>query len=404
MRLLFVVAYYLPEIGSAAHIYHDLAKFFVERGHSVDIITSYPRGYNLDETDKNKSFPLDEYINGVHVHRVTYAFSKRDNNILRGIEQFRLPAIYFKRYKKLNCKFDAALIYIPPLPLYRFGKKIRDFNGVPFVLNYQDIHPLGLVDCGHLKNPFLIKYMEKMEMESYAAADYLTAISPKQVAWIGKKSGRKANCIFNSVDVDKLKGEDFKGNFKEKEGILGKTLVTYVGILSPAQGVEELLDGMKKLQDHDDIVFYIVGDGMQKKKIKERIIEENIQNVQLLPLQPRNKYYNILYSSDINIVSLSKDMKMPCIPGKFKDLLLVEKPIIAKVPRNHDVAEIIEKTNCGIWVDPNKPEDFSKVVLQLKNDRDIKLTITENGRKLVKSKMNLNKNVKKYEEIFRKIV
>lgn len=45
MKILMVVAYFIPEIGSAAHIYYDLAKAFVKRGHEVDVITSYPRDF-----------------------------------------------------------------------------------------------------------------------------------------------------------------------------------------------------------------------------------------------------------------------------------------------------------------------------------------------------------------------
>ena len=49
-----MVANFIPEIGSAAHIYFDLAKVFVKRGHEVDVITSYPRKFYLDENDKNE--------------------------------------------------------------------------------------------------------------------------------------------------------------------------------------------------------------------------------------------------------------------------------------------------------------------------------------------------------------
>jgi len=35
MKLLLIVANFLPEIGSAAHIYHDLGLDLVKRGHEV---------------------------------------------------------------------------------------------------------------------------------------------------------------------------------------------------------------------------------------------------------------------------------------------------------------------------------------------------------------------------------
>jgi len=52
MRILLVVAYFIPEIGSAAHIYFDLAKAFAKQGHDVDVITSYPREFNLNKEDQ----------------------------------------------------------------------------------------------------------------------------------------------------------------------------------------------------------------------------------------------------------------------------------------------------------------------------------------------------------------
>jgi len=83
MKILLVVAYFVPEIGSAAHIYFDLARAFARRGHSVDIITSYPREFNLDKKDQGKKFPLAEEIESVTVYRCKHP-ANRDNLFVRG--------------------------------------------------------------------------------------------------------------------------------------------------------------------------------------------------------------------------------------------------------------------------------------------------------------------------------
>ena len=69
MKILLIVANFIPEIGAAAHIYHDLGKAFVQQGHEVDVITSYPREYNLIQSDKGIQFPLEEIIDGINIHR-----------------------------------------------------------------------------------------------------------------------------------------------------------------------------------------------------------------------------------------------------------------------------------------------------------------------------------------------
>lgn len=105
MKILIVVNNFVPEIGSAAHIYFDLAKAFVKRGHEIDVITSYPRKFNLAKLDQERKFPLEEEIEGIKIHRCKH-ISLRDNMILRGSEHFLCPVYYLIEYAKLKKKFE----------------------------------------------------------------------------------------------------------------------------------------------------------------------------------------------------------------------------------------------------------------------------------------------------------
>jgi len=165
MRILLVVAYFIPEIGSAAHIYFDLAKAFAKQGHDVDVITSYPREFNLNKEDQGRKFPLEEEVEGVTIYRCKHP-ANRDNIFVRGLEHFYLPYYYFKKYREIGKKYDVCLLYIPPLPLYYLAKKIKQYDGTPSVLNFQDFHPQELTDVGVLKNPVMIKILEHIEGEA----------------------------------------------------------------------------------------------------------------------------------------------------------------------------------------------------------------------------------------------
>jgi len=168
-----VVAHYFPEIASAAHVYGDLAKAFIENGHEVHILTSYPREFNLSSQDIGKSFELDETIDGIEIHRCKYN-SQRDNIIRRGIEHFSLSKKYFMKYIEIGERFDVSLFYIPPLPLYYLAMKIKKKDNTPFVLNIQDFHPQELTDVGVLKNRFLIWFMKRLENKAYKNSDFIT--------------------------------------------------------------------------------------------------------------------------------------------------------------------------------------------------------------------------------------
>lgn len=405
MKILMVVAYFIPEIGSAAHIYYDLAKAFVKRGHEVDVITSYPRKFNLDKENQDKEFPIEETIDGINVHRCKHS-AVRDIIFLRGLEHFILPKIYFKMYKKLKKKFDVCLIYIPPLPLYYFARKLKKYDGTPSVLNFQDFHPQELTDVGVMKNKLMIKIMEHIEKQAYRNADFITVLSNGGIDYVIRKGGnpRKIRHVYNGVLLTELDKYLVRRDFKKKEGIEDKFLITYAGILSPFQGVDNILDAAKRLIDHEDIIFYIVGDGMIRKHLEERIKKEEIVNARLLPFQPREEYFNIINSSDLSIVSLDIRMKAPCLPGKLINLMAAKQPIVATVPKDSETAWVINQAKCGIVVEPGNIEELINTILKLKDNEKLRKELGENGRKYLEENMNLEKNAQIYEEIFEELV
>ncbi len=401
MKILLVVAYFIPEIGSAAHIYFDLAKAFVKKGHEVHVITSYPREFNLGKQDKNKKFPLNEIINGIQVHRCKH-FAQRDNIIKRGMEHFVLPRYYFKLYKKLDIKFDACLIYIPPLPLYYFAQKIKKHGNTHSILNFQDFHPQELTDVGVLKNPLLKKLLEYIERQSYKHADHITVITAGGVDYVVTRGAnpQKVTHLYNAVNIKEMEKYSKRKDFKQIQKINDKFLVSYAGILSPYQGIDNILDAAKQLIDHEEIIFYIVGDGTIKEHLEERVQREQLTNVRVLPFQPRDEYFNVVNSSDISLVSLDERMKAPCLPGKLMNLISMKQPIIASVPEDSETAFFLDESKCGYIVKPGNSENLSQAILELESNYIKMNEKSDNGLVFLKKHMNLEKNVEIYERIF----
>jgi len=401
MRILLVVAYFIPEIGSAAHIYFDLAKAFVRRGHFVDVITSYPREFNLNEADRGKEFPLEEEIEGITIYRCKHP-AIRDNLFIRGLEHFYLPHYYFRKYREIDKKYDACLMYIPPLPLYYLAKKIKRHDGTPSVLNFQDFHPQELTDVGVLKSPVMIRILEYIEREAYKHADYITVLSRSGIEYVQQRGAdpERVTHVFNSMSLSDADSLIQSKDLKEEEGIENKFLVSYAGILSPYQGIDNILDTAKALQDYDDIIFYIAGDGSEKQRLKERIRQEEISNVRLLPLLPRAEYFNLVSSSDVSFISLDERMKAPCLPGKTVNLMACSQPIIAMVVERSETAHVVREAQCGIIVKPGDVENIRSAILYLKESTSACEAMGSNGRSFLEMNMNLEKNVAQYEQIF----
>lgn len=405
MKILIVVAYFPPEIGSAAHVYSDLARAFVRKGHDVDVITSYPRDYNLNASDRTTVFDLDEELDGIHVHRVRHA-NVRDNIVMRGLEHFLLPGWYFRRFRELGKKFDVCLFYIPPLPLFYLAQKIKKFDGTPSVLNYQDFHPQELTDVGVMKNPVLIKVMEHIERKSYRDADFITVLSEGGIEYVVQRGAavEKVAHIYNSVSLEEIDQYLSKNDFKQDEKIEDKFLISYAGILSPYQGIDNILDAAKELADHPEIVFYIAGDGSNKNHLEARIAEEAITNVRLIPFLPRDEYYNLVNSSDISFISLDDRMKAPCFPGKTINLMAARKPIIALVPEDCETARVINEVGCGRVVKPGDVTTLRDTIIELSQNPDMMQSMGTSGRMYLINHMNLDNSIHHYEDIFADLI
>jgi colanic acid biosynthesis glycosyl transferase WcaI len=123
-----------------------------------------------------------------------------------------------------------------------------------------------------------------------------------------------------------------------------------------------------------------------------------------LPLQPRDEYYNIINSSDINLISLDGRMKAPCLPGKTINLFAAGKPVIAIVGRESETANIVQKNQSGIVIEPGNRKSLKKVILALTADDDYRRKLGESAREYFEKNMVLEKNVADLVTICKKII
>ena len=129
---------------------------------------------------------------------------------------------------------------------------------------------------------------------------------------------------------------------------------------------------------------------------------ENIPNVKLLPLQPRDEYFNVVNSSDISLVSLDKRMKAPCLPGKIINLFGTGQPIIASVNSDSETAFVIDNAG-GVVVDSGDVSGLAEAIVKLSDDSQIRKEIGSKGQDFLWENMNLERNVAVYEEIFERM-
>ncbi len=405
MKILIVADVYPPEVSSAAHLMQDLARGLSRIGHTVSVLTSYPRHY-LTEESKDKKFKIVSSDNGITIIRIKTLPLHKANFIIRGISQLLLPFIFFLGVKKcMRESPDAVIVYSPPITLGLVGKFIKKRYGAKFFLNIQDIFPQNAIDLGILKNKPIIKFFELIEKTVYASADVITFHSDGGRKFLIEKKHvpeSKIVTLYNWVDVSEYVDLKQHISFRDRYGLQGKFIFLFAGIMGPAQGLEFLIHVAERVSDLKDIVFLLVGDGTEKEKIEKLIQEKNIKNIEVRPFISKDEYPYLVKDSDVGIVCLSSNNKTSFVPGKFLGYMAAGKPVVSFLNKESDAFALMDEARCGYTGRSDDVEEGEKIIRKIYAEKDKLDEFGSNGLKFVKEHLTLEACVKKIEKILKK--
>ncbi len=404
MKWLLITAYFPPEIGSASFLFYELGKKLVERGHKVTVITGYP-SYNVDmrklPLKYKKGICLKENIDGMKVVRLKTLRLPRYIPIARGIDQFLTAFIFFIGGLFLKKQsFDRVAVYSPPLPLGLAALAISRIKKVQFVLNVQDLFPQSAIDLGILQNRFLIHAFERLETFIYKKADFVTVHSEGNRQHVLSKAVNPAQVLTipNWIDTDLVRPGDRNNDFRKEFALGDSFIISFAGVIGYSQDLDVVIESASFIKE-EDIVFLIVGDGVEKERLQNKVRMKNLKNVIFLPMQPKDKYVELLAASDACLVTLHESVKTPVVPSKLLSIMAAARPVIASLPLEGDAPKIIEESGCGICVKAGASKELADAVKSIHSNRQLGQQYGERGRRYAEDNFSLKKCVSLYETL-----
>lgn len=405
MKILFLDAYFNPELIAFTHLENDLIKEIVDAGHEIDILCPIPvRGVKKEVRELYKKKRYEEIYDGrVRIHRF-WAPNEANNKLIRAIRYFWCNI----REYQLGSKFkDIDLIFSNSTPPTQgliagfIGKK----NKIPFLYSLQDIFPDSLITTGITKkNTLLWKIGVKIEKKTYALSKHIVVISNSCYKNLISKGIEKdkISLIPNWVDTDSIK-EVKKGEndlFQEYKIDSSKYLVVYAGNFGAAQGAEVILETAKILQDYKDIQFVVFGGGSNFDNAVQYVKENNLCNLIINPLLPQERVSEVYSLGDVVLVTCKAGVGKSGMPSKVWNIMACNKPIIASFDLESELADILAESSCGICVSPENAEKLAIAILEQKNKGS---DVSVDGRSYIEAnvsrKICTSKYIEKMEEI-----
>lgn len=400
MRILVISESFPPEIKSAATLFFELAESLVKNGHQVSVVTRKPCNYLAEGTDL-KAVPDKEILNGINVFRQKIPNLARNIPLIRGIEHFIIGILLFFEALKQKDN-DLILVYMPPLPIGVAGVWLSKIRRMPLVVNIHDLYPQTVIDLGLLKNKVLIWLSRSMETFVYRQANYFTVPFEGNRQYLIKYGVKKGiiDIVSNWADTDLIKPGSKDNEFARRHGLQDKFIVSFAGSIGFAQGLEVMILAADLLKDKPEIEFILVGDGVKKKELQLMAEGLRLRNLKFMEPQQLDTYPDVLHSSDVGLVILSKSLISPALPGKLLSIMAAGVPIVASLPLDGEAPKVINKYHCGVCVEPGSPDALARAILKLYNNKSLGAEMGLAGRKVAEKYYSRQVAAEKYERVF----
>lgn len=353
-RVLIHTLIFSPDGVSTAYLYNDIALAFQKAGYEVVVLTATPH-FNLVE-EQLKEQPLRWLVPGIckvsdfHGIRVYHVPQKKfKSTLLRvlGFAYWHVVSFFIGLcIKKINVIVSPS----PPLTIGRLNNWLGKLKGCKVVYNVQEIYPDIM---GKPETSIVTRYLRGMEKRVYDRSDAVTTIDQVFYDTIAPrfKDAGKLHIIPNFVDTElynpsaSTEGLD-KSLFPETDA----KKVLYAGNIGYAQDWDTLISLAEKTKE-DAIDYFIIGEGVTKAYLEEKVAELGLTKVHVLPYQARNLMPSILAYSDVQFIFMSRQMEHQGFPSKIYTIMACGKPVMISSARDTSIVKFLEGTGCAKIVD-----------------------------------------------------
>lgn len=377
MKICLIVDDYMPNsIKIAAKMMHELAIELNKQGHEITVLTPC--------NTISKSIDIIK-LDNINVYRFKVGAIKNVAKVKRAINETLLSYNAWKSCKNLliNDKHDLIIYYSPTIFFGPLIAKLKKLWNVPSYLILRDIFPQWTIDNGILKeNSIITKYFEFFESINYKHADKIGLMSQKNLEWFNKKYNlnNKTELLYNWASNTPLTTKINK--YKKLYNLENKIVYFYGGNMGHAQDMMNIVRLAQNMKNHPDAHFVLVGAGDEVELIENKIIEDDIKNITLLPSVNQEEFKEMLSEFDIGLFTLNYNHQTYNFPGKLLGYMCESKPILGSVNPNNDLKDVIESANAGYISITGQDELLYENALKLLDDKT-RINMGENANNLL---------------------
>lgn len=405
MRVLVLSQFYPPEMGGAAARLHGLSRWLVRYGHGVTVVTGFPNyPTGVVPPAYRGRLRMREDIDGVDVLR-TWTYASSHKGSMRRLTNY-LSFVASATVAGLTAgqAYAVVLASSPPLFTGLVGVMVARLRGIPLVLDIRDIWPdVAIESKVFAADAFMARAGRRLARLLYRQADQITPVTDNKRHKLIDKGvpPDKLTVVANGVDLDQV-SLSRNGEKRRALGLDAQFLVLYAGLIGHAQGVGVAVETADRLRHRNDIHFLIVGDGVRRDALEERVRELRLENITMLPRQPRGQMPAFLDAADVCLVPLANVDIRTAVPSKLLEAWAYQRPVLLAAAG--EPADIVRESGGGLVVPPGKPDPLAQAVLELKDTPELLAQCADRGHKYVCAHYDRRTLARRMEQVLQEVV
>jgi glycosyltransferase involved in cell wall biosynthesis len=407
VKILYVSQYFPPEMGAPAARVAELARHWVRAGHEVTVLTGFPNhptGVIAPEYRRHfrRGFMREEF-SGAEVIR-TWLLplpNRKAHERILNYGSFCASAAVAGTFVD---RPDVVIATSPQLLVGLSGCWIARWKHVPFIFEVRDLWPESLVavGMGNDSSPFH-RSLARVAGYLYKHSSRIVVVSPafrQHLTQHWQIDQDKISVIENGVETDLFQPKPSQADdIRTWLGADNRFVVSYIGTMGMAHGLETLLESAQALQTAaPKALFLFMGEGSDKDRMKCQAARRGLRNVIFLDERPRERMPDFISASDVCLVPLKKtELFKTVIPTKLLEFMACARPVILGV--EGEARRIVESARAGLAVEPENPVELAQAILRLLANPELSATLGRNGRRYILENFSRKQKAAEYLEV-----
>ena len=404
MKIIYLHQYFKFPSESGATRSFDIANGLLNFGYKVEIVTS-----TSELKYKTKKRWVKTNKNGLSVHYIFLPYSN-EMSYLKRLSVF-LKFLWFSIIKLLSMRADLVLATSTPLTIGIPAIIKKLFHRTPYIFETRDIWPEVVIAIGAMKNLILQRILYILEYLIYKHASAIVPLSVDMkhsiVSRYPNLTSKPIQVIENISEINRF--QNFDKNKRsiliERIGFKPRFTILYAGTFGKVNGIDYVINLANLVIKYDpSIVFLLLGDGSQKREVKDLAKRKGVlnKNVYILDAIPKEDLPALYSECDMgsSFVIPIKELWANSA-NKFFDTLASSKPILINYRGWQE--DLIKKENIGYILPMELAKDGVIKFIEYTKNKSLIAKQQENALIVAKQNYATNIALKKYDRIIRDI-